>query len=159
MPPEISISTRSGTNLSIFRHVRAARRRVYSAFTDPRQVRDWYWYLDKPMAACEIDFRPGGSWRFLWQGDGGAAIGCSGDYLEVAVPDRFVQTERWDDDWTGGSAVVTTVFSDAGHGTDVNISMEYESAESRDAMLKSNIRVLLQGAFHRLDLYLADHPA
>lgn len=45
----------------------APRDRVFDALTKPYLVKQWYKPMGKPLAACEIDLKAGGAWRFLMQ--------------------------------------------------------------------------------------------
>ena len=56
---------------------------------------------DWQLIVCEIDLRVGGKWRFVPRPDG-VRDGPGGVYQGSPPPDRIVQTEIYDQDWTGG---------------------------------------------------------
>ena len=45
------------------------------------------------MKVCEIDLRVGGKWRYVVQMPDGNEFAFSGEYLEIAPPERLVSTE------------------------------------------------------------------
>jgi uncharacterized protein YndB with AHSA1/START domain len=81
------------------RVVDAPRRLVYEASTDHRHVphsmlRPEGW----TMPNCEIDFRPGGEWHFVWRNSDGQEVEISGVYRHIVPPGRRVHTESWGGD-------------------------------------------------------------
>jgi len=52
---------------------------------------------------------------------------------------RFVATERFDQAWYPGEAVITITFVEQGGETEVTTTMRYESTEGRDGVLKSGM--------------------
>ena len=86
----------------------APRHLVFEAWTRPDLLKRWLYGPEEwPLAVCEIDLRVGGAARFVWHHRGGKVMGMSGVYREIAPPERLVFSELWDEDWTGGEAVVT----------------------------------------------------
>src|SRR5271169_1288458 len=81
---------------------------VFEALTKPELIKQWL--LGPPgwtMPVCEMDLRVGGSYRFVWSGPGGVEMGLGGVFREIAPPHRFVATERFDQAWYPGEALVT----------------------------------------------------
>jgi uncharacterized protein YndB with AHSA1/START domain len=69
----------------------APRSLVWAAFTDPKHVPNWHTGPDGfTMPVCEIDLRPGGSWRYVWRNAHGREFGATGTYREVDPPKRIV---------------------------------------------------------------------
>ena len=89
----------------------APRKLVFDALTKPELVKRWL--LGPPgwsMPVCEIDLRVGGKYRYVWRKDSdGTEMGMGGVYREIAVPERLVTTERFDEAWYPGEAVGTLV--------------------------------------------------
>jgi uncharacterized protein YndB with AHSA1/START domain len=65
-------------------------------------------------------------------------MGMSGTFHEIAPPGRLVHSEIFDDDWTGGEAIVTTTLVDRGATTLLTVTMLYTSKAARDAALETN---------------------
>jgi uncharacterized protein YndB with AHSA1/START domain len=86
--------------------IRAERERVWAAVTDPALLVRWF-----PTVSAEIDLRPGGEMRFVWDGNVDEAV------IEVVEPpSRFVF--RWRP--SGGARPYTTVtitLDEVGGGT------------------------------------------
>jgi uncharacterized protein YndB with AHSA1/START domain len=63
----------------------------------------------------------------------------SGVFREVVPPERIVHTEIFDQDWTGGEVLVTTVFEEQDGRTTVTATVLYSSQEVRDGALKTGM--------------------
>ncbi|HEY1434686.1 MAG TPA: SRPBCC domain-containing protein, partial [Thermoanaerobaculia bacterium] len=50
--------------VSVTRTIRASRQRVFRAWTEPELMMRWFVEGDWEMSLCEIDLRPGGTYRF-----------------------------------------------------------------------------------------------
>ena len=139
----------------ITRALAAPPRLVFEAWTTPALVRQWLGPRTWEMVECEIDLREGGAWRYLMRGPDGVEMVMRGVYREVVAPERLVTTESYDDNWTGGETLVTTVFSEQRGGTVVTTTVRYSSAEARDAVLASGMERGMAEGFDRLDEVLA----
>ena len=102
------------------------------------------------MVVCEIDLRVGGAWRYVMHGPDAAVMVMQGVYQELDPPVRIVTTESFDDDWTGGETLNTTVFDEVDVGTEVTITVLYASAAARDGALTSGMEHGLAEGFDRL---------
>ena len=135
----------------------APRQLVFDALTKPELVRRWL--LGPPgwsMPVCEIDLRVGGKYRYVWRKDSdGTEMGMGGVYHEIAVPERLVTTERFDEAWYPGEAVGTLVLVEQRGRTTVTQTMRYESREARDAVLKSGMEKGVAASYDRLADLLA----
>src|SRR5213595_3555406 len=77
--------------LVITRTFDAPRALVWAAFTDPKHIPNWHTGPEGfTMPVCEIDLRPGGSWRYVWRNPHGREFSAAGTYREVDPPKRFV---------------------------------------------------------------------
>ena len=81
---------------------------MFDAHTKPELVRRWMGPREWPFTSCEIDLRPGGSFRYEMSGPDGAVMVMRGTYDDVDPPSRLVSTIAFDDDWTAGKTVNTT---------------------------------------------------
>ncbi len=90
------------------------------------------------MPVCEIDLRVGGKYRYVWRHESdGHEMGMGGDFREIVPPERLVATEKFDESWYPGEALDMTVLTERGGKTTMTLTVEYESPEARDAVLKS----------------------
>jgi uncharacterized protein YndB with AHSA1/START domain len=82
-------------------------------------------------------------------------MAMSGTFREVVPPERTVHTESFDDDWTGGEAVVTTLFDEHDGKTTVTMTMLFGTREARDGAVKSGMESGVAVSYDRLDDILA----
>jgi uncharacterized protein YndB with AHSA1/START domain len=68
----------------------APRELVWAAFTDPKHVSKWFGGKGFETLACEMDVRPGGTWRHVMRVSNGAEMVMDVVYLEVTKPERLV---------------------------------------------------------------------
>lgn len=155
MPKPLTISTPSDREIVITRDFDAPRDLVFLCYTRPELLRRWYGLPDWTMTVCEIDFRVGGKWRFVSRAPSGYEMGSSGVYTEIVPDERIVNTEIYDDDWTGGETVVTLVLAENGGRTTSTTTVLYASKEARDAAAATPMAEGMEIGFTRLDELLA----
>jgi uncharacterized protein YndB with AHSA1/START domain len=151
----LTVASVGEREIVITRALAAPPRLVFKAWTTPELLRQWLGPRTWEMVECEIDLREGGAWRYLMRGPDGVEMGIHGAYREVMAPVRLVTTESYDDNWTGGETLVTTVFSERRGGTVVTTTVRYASAEARDAVLASGMERGIAEGYDRLDEVLA----
>ena len=134
----------------------APRRLVFDAYTRPEMIKKWlFGPAEWPMVVCEIDLRVGGKLRYVWRNKERGDMGMSGVFQDVAVPERLVHTELFDEDWTGGETLLTTTFVESGGRTTVAATVRYSSQAARDAVLKTPMLEGWSQGHDRLDELLA----
>jgi uncharacterized protein YndB with AHSA1/START domain len=133
----LTVTTRAEREIVMTRVFDAPRRLVFDAMTKPEHLVRWFGPHGWTLAVCEIDFRPGGAWRFVLRGPGGKDMGMSGVYREIAPPERFVSTESFDD--YPGESLNTLTFSEEDGKTTFTITILYASGEVRDAVIQSGM--------------------
>lgn len=154
----LQVSAHGNREILMRRVFDAPREAVFDAYTKPEFVKRWM--LGPPgwsMPVCEIDLRVGGAFRCEWRGSGGDAMGMRGVYHEVVRAGRLVHTELFDEDWTGGETVVTTLFDERDNQTLLTCNILYASTEARDAVLKSPMEEGVAASYDRLQ-DLLPHP-
>ena len=157
---KLQITTPSDRELMMTRAFEAPRPMVFEALTNPGLVRRWLHGPDDwTMPVCEIDLRPGGALRYVWRGPDGTEMGMSGEYREVVRPERLVHTELFDEDWTGGETVVTTVLTEQDGRTIVTTTILYASKENRDGALQTGMEQGMAASYDRLAGVLAAQAA
>src|SRR4051812_13042023 len=85
-----AVTLPSDREIVITRSFDAPRALVFEAWTRPEHVAQWWDPSGAPLAACEIDLRPNGAFRFVNQSQGGVEHQFSGTYSEVSAPARIV---------------------------------------------------------------------
>jgi uncharacterized protein YndB with AHSA1/START domain len=157
MQNALQVTMSSDRGIMITRVFDAPRALVFDAYTKPDLVKRWL--LGPPgwtMPICEIDLKVGGRFRYVWRNDvKGTDMGVGGAYREIAPPERIVHTELFDEDWTGGETLVTTLFTEQRGKTTVTMTVLYVSSEARDAALGTGMTKGMAQSYDRLDELLA----
>jgi uncharacterized protein YndB with AHSA1/START domain len=154
-PRTATITTPSDREVRIERIFDAPRDRVFAAMTDPALIPEWWGPRGRTTVVDVMDVRPGGSWRFTIDMEGGEETGFRGTYREVTPPERLVQTFEWEG-MPGHVAVETATFEDLGDGRTrfVTVSL-FHTTEERDGMLASGMEQGMNETHQRLDELLA----
>jgi uncharacterized protein YndB with AHSA1/START domain len=107
----------------------APARLVFEAWTRPELFMRWWLPTSMGMVlrSCEMDVRPGGTYRLTFEPDGLAFFGT---YLEVTPPSRLVWTNEEGDD---GGTVTTVTFEEQDGQTLLVMREIYPSKEALDA--------------------------
>ena len=158
-PDTFQLSLPSDREIQVTRNFDAPRQLVFDAFTKPDLVKRWL--LGPPgwtMPVCEIDLKVGGRYRYVWSKPGVKDMGMGGAFREVAPLERLVATEKFDESWYPGEALVTTVFLDNGAITKVTIGILYQSKEARDTANRSGMEHGIAASYNRLEELLTSHP-
>jgi uncharacterized protein YndB with AHSA1/START domain len=160
----------------ITRTIDAPRELVFEAWTDPTHMAKWWGPHQFTNPVCELDVRPGGTWRIVMRGPDGAPHPAKGVYREIIKPERLVMTidhsdlsDEWHDlvnpgrDRTKGKpnieALATVTFEEHGNQTILTICLRFESAAARDSLLNLGMSDGWAQSLERLDSLLAKMPA
>lgn len=159
--PKSRITLPSDREFSLTRAFAAPRRAVFDALTKPELLKRWL--LGPPgwsMPVCEIDLRIGGAYRYVWRrDDDGTEMGMGGVYQEISPPDRLIATEKFDQAWYPGEALVTyTLAANEDGTTSLTLTVRYESREARDGVLKSDMETGITASYDRLAELLTTAP-
>ena len=122
-------------SLEIKRFINAPRDRVYAAWTDPAQLRQWFGPEKVQTRNLIADARVGGKFRWDLTNSEGEKMTCLGEYRELQPGKKIVFTWQWDDDedWENHTSVVTVELSDRDNGTELRLIHEQLPNEaSRD---------------------------
>lgn len=160
MAQPLQISTPSDLEVVITREFDAPRELVFDCHTKPDLVRRWL--LGPPgwtMPVCEIDLRVGGRYRYVWRGPNGEQMGMGGLFREIKRPERLASSELFDEDWTGGETLATTVFTERGGKTVATVTVLYTSKEAREGALATGMTDGMEAGYQRLDQLLATELA
>ena len=127
--------TEEKTSLEIKRFINAPRERVYKAWTDPAQLKEWWGPEDVRTIKIDSDVRVGGKYRWELVNSEGEEMSVFGEYLELTPGRRIAFSWKWDDDenWEAHDSIVTVELSDRDGGTEVRLIHEKLPSEaSRD---------------------------
>ncbi len=122
---------RQSHTIKLTRHFDAPRAEIFEAWTNPEHVACWWDPGGEPLAACEIDLRPGGSFKFVTRDH--TDMPFAGAYLEIAPPGRLVFEAL------GSTGRVT--LEEADGQTHMVVEIECRSAEQLDQYLRMGVDV------------------
>jgi glutathione S-transferase len=123
------------TSLEIKRFIKAPSTRVYEAWTDPAQLKEWWCPEGVRTRSLSLDPRVGGRYRWDLVNQEGEEMSVFGEYRELVLEKKIVFTWQWDHDevWQNRSSLVTIELFDRDGGTEVRLRHEQlPSDESRD---------------------------
>jgi uncharacterized protein YndB with AHSA1/START domain len=147
---ETIYSTPSDHEIVITRVFDAPRSLVWSMFTDAKHLPNWHTGPEGfTMPVCEIDLRPGGSWRYVWRNPHGREFAATGVYREIDPPNRFVIVTNS----KGEEQTSTTTFTEESGRTTVEVALLFASQASRDQGLPY-AKIGTEANYARLDSYL-----
>jgi uncharacterized protein YndB with AHSA1/START domain len=156
MPTQPQAAAR--TNLEIDRGAHTIRLRrvfdaprveIFEAWTQPEQVSCWWDPTGEPLAACEIDLRPGGSFKFVTKGHG--EMPFTGTYCVITPPDRLA--------FEALGATGRVVLQDVAGKTHMTVEIECRSAEQLDQYLKMGVDVGTSQTLDNLVVYARGRSA
>jgi len=78
------------------RVIAAPRERVFAAWTDPKQVVQWFGPAGFKIETLEIDIREGGRWRFIYTGPDGTRWDNRKVYTRIDPP-KLIEMEHGSD--------------------------------------------------------------
>lgn len=147
----VAISTPSDTELVLSRTFDAPKELVFAAHTEADHIRHW-WGRGNPLDVT-IDFRVGGTWRFVETADG-AQHAFRGEFREIQAPDTFTWTFEYEP-MAGQVAVERYVFTEQAGKTTVTSTTAFTSQADRDGMIQSGMEAGVEQSYAALDAYLA----
>ena len=146
----ITVSTPGPTELVMSRTFDAPRALVFAAHTEAEHLRHW-WGRGNPLEVA-IDFRVGGTWRFVETADG-KQHAFRGEFRDIAAPETFTWTFEYEP-MAGQIAVEKFVFTEQEGRTTVTATTHFDSQEERDGMLQSGMEQGANQSYAALDAYL-----
>jgi uncharacterized protein YndB with AHSA1/START domain len=122
-------------SLQIKRFIKAPRDRVYAAWTDPAQLKQWFGPENVQTRDLVADARVGGEFRWDIIDPDGDKMTVNGEFRELQPNRKIVFTWQWQDDetWEDHFSMVTVELSDRDGGTELRLIHEkLPSEQSRD---------------------------
>ena len=151
----MTFSRPNATTLVAERVIDARRDLVWDAHTKCEHVRQWLLGPEGwTMPSCEIDLRAGGKWRYVYQShDGETGFSMSGEYREIEVPRRIVNTERMDE-ISEVETINTLTLEEQGQQTLVRTVVDYPSEQVREDIIATGMMDGWAESYDRLEAYL-----
>jgi len=122
------------TTLIMRRTFAAPRERVFRAWTDPVEIRQWFGPGAVGVPEAEVNLRVGGRYRIVLRRPGEEPFSVHGVFQEISIPEKVVYTWQWDAPHLEPAETrVTVEFHDLGEETEIVLTHErFSSAEWRD---------------------------
>ena len=139
----------------------APRELVFTAWTDPVHLAQWWGPHGFTNPVCEVDLRVGGAWRIDMQGPDGTIYPNKGVYREIVPPERLVFSDIVDDDASAWgdtpppSSISTVTFEEHDGKTTMTMVTRLQSVAARDAMLEMGAEAGMTESLERLEALLA----
>lgn len=127
----------------------APRELVFEALSKPEHMKEWWGPRGFTMPVCEMDFRPGGAYRFVQNGPDGAEYAFRGEFREIVPPERISWTFEFEG-MPGQVSVDTMTLTEEDGKTTITSTSVFDSVEQRDGMLQSGMETGAAESYDRL---------
>jgi uncharacterized protein YndB with AHSA1/START domain len=128
----------------ITRVFKATPERLWQAHTDPEQIPKWW----DNTTVDKFEFKVGGAWRFVSNGDDGQENAFNGVFKEIDEPRKIVRTFEYEP-WAGHVMTESVVFEPTGDGQTKQITVsKYANLDDLEGMVGSGME---RGATAGLD--------
>ncbi|MEV4618836.1 SRPBCC family protein [Asanoa sp. NPDC049573] len=152
MAKNLTVTTPSDLEIKMVRVFDAPKELVFAAHSSCEHVKHW-WGRGNPLD-CEMDFRPGGHYRFVEHApDGDWAF--RGEYRDIQAPDRIVQTFEFEG-MPGQICEETLELTEEGGKTTVTSITRFDTKAQRDGMIESGMSEGAGQSYDALDAYLLE---
>lgn len=138
---------------------------VFRAWVDPMLMQEWWGPQGFSNPVCELDARPGGTWRIHMRGPDGTVYPIKGVYREITRPERLVSTTLadessessvWGESGPPPASLMTVTFDGQDGKTNLTIHSLFDSRADRDAVLKMGAEEGWAQSLDRLATLLAE---
>jgi uncharacterized protein YndB with AHSA1/START domain len=149
-----TLTTPSEREIVLSRLFDAPRELIFEVCSSCEHLARWLGPRTMTMVSCEMDFRPGGRYRYIQRGPDGAEYGFRGEIREITPPARIVQTFEFEG-MPGHIALETLTLEEHEGKTRLTVRALYDSVEDRDGILQSGMEGGVRESWDRLEEYLA----
>ncbi|MBA3381607.1 MAG: SRPBCC family protein [Actinobacteria bacterium] len=145
----LTVTTPSEREIVMTRTFDAPRELVFEAHSKAEHMKEWWGPRGFTMPVCEMDFRPGGAYRFVQRGPDGEEHGFRGEFREIVRPERIVWTFEYEG-MPGNVSVDTLTLEEEDGRTTITATSVFDSVEQRDGMLESGMETGAAETYDRL---------
>jgi len=145
----LTVTTPSEREIVMTRTFDAPRELVFEAHSKAEHMREWWGPRGFTMPVCEMDFRPGGAYRFVQRGPDGEEYAFRGELREIVRPERIVWTFEFEG-MPGNVSVDTMTLEEEDGRTTITATSVFDSVEQRDGMLESGMETGAAETYDRL---------
>ncbi|WP_157521935.1 SRPBCC domain-containing protein [Herbidospora cretacea] len=148
------VVTRGDREIVVTRRFAASRDRVFAALTTPDLLVQWYGAQGWRLVECSFEASPGGAYRFVSEGPGGARMVQRGEVRAVEPPRSITLSEVFDEQSYPGVTLITHDLTDEGAGTLLTTTIRYATPDGRATALRYPMARGMAQAYTKLDLLL-----
>ncbi len=139
------------------------RRKVWQAWTQPRQIEQWWGPRGFTTRVDEMDFEPGGNFKYTMLDADKNEYPSVGVFQEITEPKRIVATDEFGDSENNEQAapeglptgmVTTTAFDEENGKTTVTISIMHQSVADRKKHEEMGVVTGFNEQLDKLEEYL-----
>jgi uncharacterized protein YndB with AHSA1/START domain len=153
----LRVQSAGPTEILITRNFNTSTPSLYKAYVHPEILKSWL--MGPPgwtMTVCRFEPEVGGLYRYEWKHESGYSMGLSGQVKEINPNRRIVISEKFDQSWYPGEAIVTTTFETIDSDTTLMKTMiKYESPEALEKVLSSGMEEGLSASYDRLEQWFS----
>jgi len=143
---KLNVTTPSDLEIVMWRSFNAPRELVFEAHSKPEHIKRWWGPRAYDMPVCEMDFRPGGAWRYVHWSEG-EEYAFHGTFLQIVPPEKIEWTFAWEG-MPGHVVTETMVLTEQDGVTTLTTTSLFATKEDRDGMLQSGME---SGAAESMD--------
>ena len=149
----------SGKALLVQREFNAPKEKVWRAWTERELLDKWWAPLPWKAVTQEMDFRPGGQWRYYMLGPEGEKHYCLVNYKTVDATTNFTSQDAFCDE---NGKINTefpvmrwiTNFTKTSEGTRVDIRLDFDSEQDLKTITEMGFKEGFDAALGNLDALL-----
>ena len=136
---------KSDNTVHVSRVFAAPRGTVWSAWTEPELLDQWWAPAPWKTDTVRMDFREGGQWFYTMRGPEGEVHYCTNDYLSIAEPSDFQSIDAFADEHGQPApgmprSTWTIRFIPESENTRVDIMIRYDDLKDLEAIIEMGFR-------------------
>jgi uncharacterized protein YndB with AHSA1/START domain len=132
---QISQGPTTDREIVLSRLLDAPRELVFAAWTDPKQVVQWWGPRGFTNTTHEMSVTAGGVWRFVMHGPDGRDYKNKIIFIKVVKPELLVYRHAGEEDHEDVRFHVTVTFEKQGRKTLLTMRSLFETAQERDMVV------------------------
>ena len=138
MSEKIKDAISSDREIRVNRKFDAPRDFVFDAWTEPEKISQWWGPDGFTTTTFKMDFRPGGSWKFIMHGPDGTDYDNRIVYTEIKKPEliKYDHYGHLDEDGDPPHFKSTILFEEVGEETKITMRMLFPTKEARDKTIE-----------------------
>ena len=150
---------KSDNTVHVSRVFAAPRGTVWSAWTEPELLDQWWAPAPWKTDTIRMDLREGGQWFYTMRGPEGEVHYCINDYLRVVKPSEFESVDAFADEHGQPApgmpqSTWTVQFLPESESTRVDVVIQYDKLEDLETIIEMGFREGFTQGLDQLDALL-----